>query len=108
MAQVYLLKRKPDTQWTVDQVLVQCSIHHWLIPCVYMYVHVPVSANTIWCQIRGWVKNLRIYFFKHFKKIFADQENQFVHMSAWSERHWWFNYLGPLFNVEFEFACLSG
>ena len=22
--------------------------------------------------------------------------------------HWWFNYPGPLLNVEFEFACLSG
>ena len=22
--------------------------------------------------------------------------------------HWWFNYLGPLLDVELEFACLSG
>ena len=22
--------------------------------------------------------------------------------------HWWFNYPGPLLNVELEFACLSG
>ena len=24
------------------------------------------------------------------------------------EHHWWFNYLGPLLDVELEFACLSG
>ena len=32
----------------------------------------------------------------------------FVNTQLGVGHHWWFNYLGPLLDAEFEFVCLSG
>ena len=42
------------------------------------------------------------------ERVPEEQSTGMLHTQVGVERHWWFNYSSPLFDAEFEFACLSG